>query len=134
MGIQDYYLKVVRDNYSNFEGRARRSEYWYYTLANVLIGLVLAIIDQSIGLKNFGIGTLYSLAVFIPGVAVSVRRLHDVNKSGWWLLIALTGIGIFYLLYLYVQQGDQTMNEYGQDPKGHIDLDSFGKAERFEDQ
>lgn len=133
MIIKDYYLKVVRDNYANFDGRARRSEYWYYTLANVIIGLVLGLIDRSAGLEDFGIGSIYSLVVLIPGIAVAVRRLHDVNKSGWWLLIALTGIGIFYLLYLYVLEGDQSENPYGPDPKGNLNLDSFGKIEEFND-
>ena len=83
----DWYLKVVRDNYANFSGRARRSEYWYYALCNFLISLVLQVVDYFIG---FGLlGGIYGLAVLVPGLAVFVRRLHDVNKSGWFILLLL---------------------------------------------
>ena len=63
---------------------------------------------------------LYSLVVFVPSLAVSVRRLHDVGKSGWWLLIALTGIGVFYLLYLFVTDGEAGDNQFGSNPKGAL--------------
>jgi uncharacterized membrane protein YhaH (DUF805 family) len=82
----DWYLKVVRDNYANFSGRARRSEYWYYTLCGGIIGIVLRILDFIIGLDFNLLGTIYSLAVFIPGLAVLVRRFHDVGKSGWYVV------------------------------------------------
>lgn len=83
----DWYLKVVRDNYANFSGRARRSEYWYYTLCGIIINIVLSVIDSLIGLDFDIVGTIYSLAVFIPGLAVLVRRMHDIGKSGWYVLI-----------------------------------------------
>lgn len=93
----DWYKKVVFENYANFSGRARRSEYWYYFLATIIISIILAILDTALGLK-FGpgsgsgiLGSIYSLAVFVPGLAVSVRRLHDVGKSGKLLLL-------FYIL------------------------------------
>lgn len=76
----NWYLKVVRDNYANFYGRARRSEYWYYTLCGAIIGLLLRGVDYLIGLDYEIVGTLYSLAVFIPGLAVLVRRMHDWQK------------------------------------------------------
>jgi uncharacterized membrane protein YhaH (DUF805 family) len=82
----DWYKKVVFENYANFSGRARRSEYWYFTLVNLIIAFATTAIDKTLDLK-FGVNSLYSLAVFIPGLAVSVRRLHDVGKSGWLLLI-----------------------------------------------
>ena len=89
----NWYKKVVFENYANFSGRARRSEYWYYTLMTVIISFILSIIDDLLGLK-FGaksssgiLSSLYALAVFIPGLAVSVRRLHDIGKSGKLLLL-----------------------------------------------
>jgi len=88
----DWYLKVVRDNYANFSGRARRSEYWYYALCGAIIGMVLKGVDYAIGLEVNIVGTLYSLAVFIPGLAVAVRRLHDIGKSGWYFLIIMLPI------------------------------------------
>lgn len=83
----NWYKKVVFENYANFNGRARRSEYWYFTLASLILSLLTMMIDKMLDLK-FGINTLYSLAVFIPSLAVSTRRLHDIGKSGWLLLIA----------------------------------------------
>lgn len=89
----DWYKKVVFENYANFKGRARRSEYWYYTLATIIISIILMVLDEALGLK-FGAGSnsgvlnsIYSLLVFIPGLAVSVRRLHDIGKSGKLLLL-----------------------------------------------
>ncbi|MES2575502.1 MAG: DUF805 domain-containing protein [Bacteroidota bacterium] len=131
----EWYKKVVFENYANFSGRARRSEYWYYALASGIISIVLAIIDNVLGL-TFGagetgiIGSLYSLLVFLPGLAVMVRRLHDVGKSGWFLLIAFTVIGIFWLIYLSFKEGDQGTNEYGPDPKNDFDeINEIGTAE-----
>lgn len=95
----DWYKKVVFENYANFSGRARRSEYWYYTLMTIIISIVLMLLDEALGLKygatkSSGIlNSLYSLAVFIPGLAVSVRRLHDIGKSGKLLLL-------FYVLMI----------------------------------
>ncbi len=88
----DWYKKVVFENYANFNGRARRSEYWYFALANIIIGVILMILDNVLGLKigssETGIlNTVYSLAVLVPGLAVATRRLHDIGKSGWILVI-----------------------------------------------
>jgi uncharacterized membrane protein YhaH (DUF805 family) len=88
-----WYKKVVFENYANFKGRARRSEYWYFTLANIIISVITMIIDEilhlKIGSSNSGVlNSLYGLIMFVPSIAVSVRRLHDIGKSGWLLLIA----------------------------------------------
>jgi len=88
----DWYKKVVFENYANFNGRARRSEYWYFTLMNLIFSLATMFIDKALGIK-FGFNSLYSLAIFLPGLAVSVRRLHDIGKSGWLLLI-------FYIVFI----------------------------------
>lgn len=113
----EWYLKVLKQ-YADFKGRARRSEYWYFALVNAIISFVLGIVDSAIGSETGFIGGIYSLFVLVPSLAVAVRRLHDTNRSGWWMLIALTGIGIFVLLYWYILEGDQGRNEYGADPKG----------------
>jgi len=88
-------------NYATFSGRATRSEYWYWVLFLFVGGICATVADGMIvgDMTTQPINSIFTLATFLPGLAVTVRRLHDVNKSGWWLLIALTGIGIFLLLY-----------------------------------
>ncbi|AXY02541.1 DUF805 domain-containing protein [Vibrio alfacsensis] len=118
----DWYYKVIL-NYTVFSGRARRLEYWYFTLVNVLVNLVMAIIDRLIGLvvhiENFGFfGMIYALFIMIPSIAVTVRRLHDSGRTGWWALIALVPIiGIVVLLYFLVQDSEEGSNQYGANPK-----------------
>lgn len=107
----NYYLKVVRDNYANFEGRARRSEYWYFVLFNFLISLVLGFVDGALGLMDFGISTVYSIAVIVPSIAVAIRRMHDVGKSGWFCLIPI------YNIILAATDGEPNTNQYGPNPK-----------------
>lgn len=131
-----WYKKVVLENYANFSGRARRSEYWYYTLFNFLFLIGAMIIDNVLGM-NFNpvpygpVYLLYALAVFIPGLAVVVRRLHDVNKSGWFILIALIPlIGFIWLLVLFCTEGDHGPNQYGADPKNPTEINDIG-VERF---
>ncbi|TWH99990.1 uncharacterized membrane protein YhaH (DUF805 family) [Luteimonas cucumeris] len=117
-----WYLKVLK-NYFNFQGRARRKEYWMFVLFNIIISIVLVFVDKATGTydEQYGaglIGGLYALAVLIPGIAVSVRRLHDRNKSGWWLLIGFVPlIGAIVLLVWFVIAGDQGSNRFGADPK-----------------
>ena len=106
----EWYLKVVRDNYANFNGRARRKEYWMFVLINVLISIALGVIDAVTGI--FMIQNIYSLAVCVPGIAVGVRRLHDVGKSGWFLLIPI------YNFILLVTDTNSGENSYGPSPKG----------------
>ena len=104
----EWYKKVLT-NYTVFTGRARRSEYWYFVLVNMIISLGLTYLGGMIHMPI--IGSLYSLAVFLPSIAVGIRRMHDVGKSGWFILIP------FYNLYLAVLEGDRGRNEYGPDPK-----------------
>ena len=124
----EWYLKVVRDNYANFSGRARRAEYWYYTLATLIINLILTIADYAMGSDIGILSTIYGLAVFLPGLAVAVRRLHDVNKSGWFILIAFIPIiGFIWLLILLATEGNYGPNQYGADPKNNgFDIDEIG--------
>jgi len=130
----NYYLKVVRDNYANFEGRARRSEYWYFALFNFIISSILQLIDYAIGTDIGILGSIYSLAVFVPSLAVLVRRLHDTGKSGWYvLLVFFIIIGWIWLLVLTCTEGDNGPNEYGADPKNphYGEFDEIGKPDVF---
>jgi uncharacterized membrane protein YhaH (DUF805 family) len=104
----NYYLKVIQ-NYATFSGRARRSEYWYFVLFNLIFSIVLAIVAAVIRFPL--LSTLYSLAVLLPSIAVAVRRMHDVGKSGWFILIPI------YNLILCCTNGVNGSNEYGEDPK-----------------
>ena len=118
----EWYLKVLK-NYVGFSGRARRKEYWLFVLFNIIFAVVAMILDNMLGLasKEYGYGPiygLYALAVFLPGLAVSVRRLHDIGKSGWWLLIALIPIvGAIMLIIWDVREGERGDNRFGPDPK-----------------
>jgi uncharacterized membrane protein YhaH (DUF805 family) len=116
-----WYLDVLR-KYADFSGRARRREFWMFTLVNILVSIVLGIVDAVIGTdyrSGYGIlGTVYALAVLIPSLAVAVRRLHDTGRTGWWILIGLLPcVGFIVLLVFYVQEGQRSTNEYGPDPK-----------------
>jgi uncharacterized membrane protein YhaH (DUF805 family) len=124
----EWYLKVVIDNYVNFTGRARRKEYWMFALYNIIFVASAMIIDNILGITfkftersylPYGwIYLLYVLIVIIPSFAVSVRRLHDVGKSGWWFFIALIPfIGAIWLLVLLCTDGTPGENIYGPSPK-----------------
>ena len=119
-----WYIEVLR-KYAVFSGRARRKEYWMFNLFNVLFTM-LAVIFLVVGItiENLGMGLfyiLYNLAVMVPGLAVLVRRLHDVNKSGWMLLVALIPIiGAIWLLILLLKDSDKGENKYGANPKDVI--------------
>jgi uncharacterized membrane protein YhaH (DUF805 family) len=105
-------------NYVNFSGRASRSEFWYWALFATLLSLPARIIDTVImaggGVSPFG--AIVGLAIILPGIAVSVRRLHDLDRSGWWLLLCLTGIGGFVLLFWDFMKGSDGPNRFGPDP------------------
>lgn len=118
----NWYLEVLR-KYAQFNGRARRKEYWFFALFNLLISIALTMFDSLIGTLNTetGYGLLsgiYSLAVLIPSLAVSFRRLHDTGRSGWWILLVLIPIlGALVLLVFMVLDSEQGENEYGPSPK-----------------
>lgn len=122
--LKSNFLKVVRDNYANFNGRARRKEYWYFVLANFLISLVTNVLVFISDYLSF-VAIIIGLALFIPSLAVTIRRLHDTNKSGWYLLLGLIPLVNFYLLYLMFVEGDRGPNQYGPDPKGQENIDPF---------
>ena len=118
----NWYLQALK-KYADFSGRARRREYWFYILFYVIILIVLMVIDGFIGTQIAGAGLgiltcIYALAVLIPTLAVTVRRLHDTGRSGWWILIQLVPIvGVFILLYFLVSDSNPGTNAYGPSPK-----------------
>ena len=117
-------------HYFDFKGRSTRSEYWWWLLFVVLAGIALTIVDMGIGTFNYESGDgllsgLFKLATLIPGLALGARRLHDINKSAWWLLMWLSFlliipmiIPVIVLLVWAVRQGDNGTNRYGPDPLG----------------
>lgn len=128
----NWYLKVLKQ-YADFSGRARRKEFWmfllFYMIVFFLLGLTLAIIEEILSLSgetaltitNIATG-LYAFAMIIPWLAVSVRRLHDIGKSGWmFLIVFIPIIGRIWLLILMLTHGDICDNKYGPDPKDIID-------------
>ncbi len=117
-----WYLQALK-KFADFSGRARRKEYWFFFLFNLLVSIVLAVIDLTVGTysASSGLGllsTIYGLGVLIPSIAVGVRRLHDINRTGWWILIAFVPIiGIIILLIFALLPGTEGANDYGPDPK-----------------
>lgn len=141
------YMSAMR-KYFTFSGRAPRREFWMYVLVYVVGAVILSFVDaalfgyntdassSSTGINasasvNSVFGLIWALAHFIPGLAVSVRRLHDIGKTGWWILIGIIPlvnfIGIFVLLYWYIKKSDEGTNDYGDNPYGlgAIDEDVF---------
>jgi uncharacterized membrane protein YhaH (DUF805 family) len=114
-----YYLEVLK-KYADFNGRARRKEYWMFVLFNMIFLYTLLFID--LYFETVFINTIYSVAVLIPSIAVAVRRMHDVGKSGWYILIPI------YNLVLACTEGDYGSNEYGQDPKNtNLEINEIGQ-------
>jgi uncharacterized membrane protein YhaH (DUF805 family) len=119
----NWYLAVLK-KYAVFSGRAHRTEYWMFTLVNLIISLILVAVENLIGLVPEGGGQgvlsgIYTVAVLLPSLAVGVRRLHDTGRSGWWLLIGLAPlIGVIVLVVFFVQDSQPGSNTYGPNPKG----------------
>lgn len=123
----EWYVKVLKQ-YADFNGRARRKEYWMFFLINFLISMAIGFVsgfiggmsqDPSMASGMIILPLLYSLGVLIPSIAVGVRRLHDTNRSGWWLLVSLVPIiGAIVLIVFLVQDSQPGSNQYGPNPKG----------------
>lgn len=113
----NWYLDVLK-KYAVFNGRASRSEFWYFTLFNSIVIIFLLIIGRATDSVFFdALYTLYILAVLLPSIGVEIRRLHDTGRSGWWLLIALIPIVSLILLVFWIQDGEPGTNQYGPNPK-----------------
>ncbi|KDM91814.1 DUF805 domain-containing protein [Photobacterium galatheae] len=123
----NWYLYALK-KYAVFSGRAQRQEYWYFFLINLVITLVLGFADHLLSTPGSEEGTgllggVYSLAILLPSVAVGVRRLHDIGRTGWWMLLSLLPVlGFLILLYFFVQDGQPGTNEYGPNPKEENDM------------
>ena len=114
MIMVNWYMAVLK-NYAGFTERAGRAEFWYFVLMSIIVSIVLGIIDGVLGTAVLGL--IYAVAVLIPNIALAVRRLHDIGKSGWWLLVGFVPVvGIFVLLYFYIKEGDAEANAYGAVP------------------
>ena len=119
----NWYLEAIK-KYAVFSGRSRRKEYWYFVLFNIIVSIVLGWIDALLGTRGSYAGAgllsgIYALAVIIPSLAVTVRRLHDIDRSGWWILIGLVPlIGAIVLLVFALLDGTPGANQYGTNPKG----------------
>ena len=110
----NWYLGVLK-KYAVFSGRARRMEFWMFTLINIIVSIILTCIDVFVGTAVLGM--LYSLAVLIPSLAVTARRLHDTDRSGWWILISfIPAIGLIVLLVFMVLESQPGSNRFGDNP------------------
>lgn len=106
-----YFLDVLKNSYCKFTGRARRSEYWFYTLFCLIINVILLLIYEPLQY-------VFSLAIFLPSLGLCVRRLHDINKSGWWYLLAFIPlVGAIIIIIWFCKEGTHGPNQYGEDPK-----------------
>lgn len=118
----NWYLKAMQ-NYANFDGRARRKEYWIFVLLNFAISIIAMVLDNVLGLETLTNGfsplySLYWLTTLVPTLAVTVRRLHDTGRSGWYFFVAFIPlIGGLWLLVMTVMDGDSYDNQYGANPK-----------------
>ncbi len=121
----NWYLDVLK-NYVNFNGRARRKEYWMFFLFHIIIYYGLIAISLIISHKLFPLAIIYIFATMLPAFGVGVRRMHDVGKSGWYLFIPI------YSFILAVTEGEQGQNDYGSDPKNTNDeMDQIGSQNGF---
>ncbi|MBF0985155.1 DUF805 domain-containing protein [uncultured Campylobacter sp.] len=125
MTFMESVRTCLKENYCNFEGRAPRSEYWWFTLFGVLLGIVTSVLDGFLGTytvtssgETIGfINLIFLLAMLLPSIAVAVRRLHDTDRSGWFYLLNLIPlIGSIILIVFFVQQGTNGRNRFGDDP------------------
>ncbi len=116
MDFLNWFLDPVKNQYADFEGRATLKQYWMFVLVSVLISIAISIVEYTLG--TILLGTIFSLAICIPNLAIGARRLHDIGKSGWWQLIVLVPvIGFIVLIVWLARKSDAGPNKYGS-PKG----------------
>ena len=110
------WKRVVLERYALFSGRAGRAEFWWFFLANLIVGAILSLLGRAATIFVI-LYALYGLALIIPSLAVSIRRLHDIGRSGWWILIGLIPIvGVIVLLIFHATAGEPLPNSYGPTP------------------
>ena len=120
----NYFIDCLTKKYACFSGRARRQEYWLFVLFNIIAGIIIGVISGVlVSVTNVAafafLGTIYNLAVLIPGLAVLFRRLHDTGRSGWWWLIGLIPfVGWIVLIVFCCLDSQPGENQYGPNPKG----------------
>ncbi len=122
----EYFMDAIKNKYAQFDGRARRSEYWYFTLFSVIgffvigaLATVLGMVNETLGMIAMGIAGIYWLAILVPSIAVAVRRWHDLGKPWFWIFIGLIPmVGGIVSLYFMVQDSQPGDNEFGPNPKG----------------
>jgi uncharacterized membrane protein YhaH (DUF805 family) len=115
VSFPDAVKTVLTQKYADFSGRARRSEFWFFEVFAILLSTVAYVIDLVIGMQI--VQVLVLLALLVPSIAVSTRRLHDTNRSGWWYLLWFTIIGGILLIVWYATEGDSGTNQHGPSPK-----------------
>ena len=118
-------ISSVLTQYTGFSGRARRSEYWYFFLFSVLVSIVAGVVDTA--LNSVLLGVVVGLGLLLPSLAVSVRRLHDTGRSGWWLLIGLIPFGGIVLLVFQCQDSEPGANRFGPSPKAGLNGDPYAQ-------
>jgi uncharacterized membrane protein YhaH (DUF805 family) len=113
-------VRVCLTHYATFEGRARRPEYWYFTLFCALAGIVTSLADAVLfpGFEYGFLGFIYGLALFLPSIAVGVRRLHDIGRSGWWMLLALLPVLGMIILLIWSCRRSDADNRFGPSHDG----------------
>jgi len=118
--FMDWYLMALK-KYADFKGRSQRKEYWMFTLFNLLAFFVLSIVGSVLGDQAELLTGIYSLGVLLPSIAVTVRRLHDIGRSGWWaLLMVVPVVGALVLVVFALQDSQPEANEYGPNPKALV--------------
>ena len=128
--FNNYFIDTVKHKYTDFNGRATRSEYWYFVLFYFIISVILTLIDvyfinpkldlsPEAAMQGSVLTSIFALALLLPQIALGIRRLHDTGRSGWWyLLILIPILGWFVLLYFYILDSQPGTNAYGPNPKG----------------
>ncbi len=115
-----WFLEVIKNHYVDFSGRTSKRDFWMYMLHYVIIAVVLSVVDSILGL-SVGLGFLFWLALLLPNLGIGARRLQDTGKSPLWLLLLLlTCVGIFVLIFFWVQDSQEGSNEYGEKPANTI--------------
>ncbi len=113
-----WFIDPIKNHYFDFEGRATRQQFWMFFLIYLIVAIVIGVVESMVGLEDILTG-LFGVALLLPYLGLAARRLHDIDKSGWWLLIGLVPIiGFIVLLVFYIKKGDAGENQYGPSPLG----------------